>query len=354
MVKDIFIAFTGPKMDQFAERYEISPGYECWNLAKFRLEEFLQAAQQRIPPMNDNVLRNYRRNPGENTPFGIGFEDYAKCSWGLLLPDLVPDTLGYGCSEILFLLNLYSPRFLRPVFYLSDFGVDRPDDREHHFVYYGDQAQSHRFMRKEFVEFYKTLASESGYGSWQADRMGRWGAEDMRVFVASLLFRGLRTSEYKKDAFTWQRESADMATILEALFTAGTGDNSEVGYKLRKRVGAMMAYHFPSIEEDIKDLYKQRSTFVHGEFFLQIRKKIEVKNGHARLPSPPFGFLYREKELIRFALTAYIYLNKLRKEGIPEFSAYHSVLELLEAAILDLKVRAAVNSQVERLFKLFQ
>lgn len=101
MAKDIFIAFTGPKIDQTDAQYEIIPGYECWNLAKFKLGEFLDAIQQRIQPMNENVLRNYRREPGENTPFGIDFEDYAKCSWGLLLPDLVPDTLGYGYSEIL-------------------------------------------------------------------------------------------------------------------------------------------------------------------------------------------------------------------------------------------------------------
>ncbi len=68
-------------------------------------------------------------------------------------------------------------------------------------------------------------------------------------------------------SFDSQRESADMATILEALFTAGTGENTEIGYKLRKRVAAMLAFQFPSIEKEIKDLYKQRSAFVHGSFF---------------------------------------------------------------------------------------
>ena len=50
-----------------------------------------------IPPMNENVLKNYTREDcGAGSPFGIGSEDYAKCSWGLLLPDLVPDALGNG------------------------------------------------------------------------------------------------------------------------------------------------------------------------------------------------------------------------------------------------------------------
>jgi hypothetical protein len=92
--KSIFIAFTGPKI------------------------------QQRIPPMNENVLKNYKRGAtAGDTPFGISSEDYARCSWGLLLPDLVPESLGNGYAEIVFLLSLYSPRFLYPVFNLSDFGI---------------------------------------------------------------------------------------------------------------------------------------------------------------------------------------------------------------------------------------
>lgn len=76
MTKDLFIAFTGPKIEQATAVHEISPGFECWDLAKFKMEEFLSAAQQRIPPMNDNVLRNYRHEPVTNTPFGINFEDF--------------------------------------------------------------------------------------------------------------------------------------------------------------------------------------------------------------------------------------------------------------------------------------
>ncbi len=91
--------------------------------------------------------------------------DYAHCSWGLLLPDIVPNALGNGYADILFLLNLYSPRFLRPVFYLSNSGIYRPDHGEHQLLYFHDQNQVLRFRRTEFVEFYKTLASECGYGS---------------------------------------------------------------------------------------------------------------------------------------------------------------------------------------------
>jgi hypothetical protein len=353
MAKDIFIAFTGPKIEQATAIHQVSPGYECWDLAKFQIDELLRFVQQRISPMNENVQKNYKREAGSsNTPFGIDSEDYAKCSWGLLLPDLVPDAMGNGYAEILFLMNLYSPRFLNPVFYLSDFGIYRLDHREHPLLYFHDQNQAHRFKREEFVEFYNTLASEGGYGTWQADRMARWNLEDMRVFVACLLFNGLRASEHSKDVFTWQRESADMATILEALFTAGTGDTTEVGYKLRKRVAAMLAFQFPAIENEIRDLYKQRSAFVHGSFFIQIRKELDIKDGLAKLPSPPFHFLYRQKELIRFALVAYLHLNKVRKAGAAEFKGFASVLDILEQAVIDLEARAAVRACTERILRL--
>jgi len=45
--------------------------------------------------------------------------------------------------------------------------------------------------------------------------MARWDKEEWRLFVACSLFTELRSYENKKCPFTWQRESADMATILE-------------------------------------------------------------------------------------------------------------------------------------------
>jgi hypothetical protein len=77
--------------------------------------------------------------------------------------------------------------------------------------------------------------------------MAGWDREDMRLFAACLRFNGLRESEHSKRAFTWQRESADLATILVALFTAGSGENTEIGCKLRKRVAVLLSFQFPTI-----------------------------------------------------------------------------------------------------------
>jgi hypothetical protein len=351
--KDILIAFTGPRVQQEQAVYQIAVGHECWNLAKFERGEFLSLARQRIPPMNTNVLGNYERgDASSNSPYGLDDETYQRCSWALLLPDLVPNSLGYFCSDILFLLNLYSPRFLRPLFYLSDFGVQRPDQHEDYRLFYHDQNQAPRFSRRQFVKFYEMLASEAGYGSWQADRMAKWDQEDWRLFVACLLFSELRQGEHSKQVFTWQRESADMATILEALFTAGSDDLGEVGYKLRKRIAVLLAVWFPDIEQDVKRLYRQRSSFVHGSFFQQAKKDIEVSHGLAKLPSPPFEFLYLRKEEIRRALAVYIYLNKLRKSAEEGFGHRRSVVDILETSIVDLDMRARVKSKAEQIMEL--
>jgi hypothetical protein len=328
--KDILIAFTGPKIQQEEAVHQIAVGYECWNLEKLERGKFLSLARQRIPPMNTNVLVNYERpDSSSNSPYGLDDETYRRCSWALLLPDLVPNPLGYSYSDILFLLNLYSPRFLRPTFYLSDFGVQRPEQEEDYRLFYHDQNQAARFSREQFVKFYEMLASESVYGSWQADRMAKWDREDWRLFVGCLLFSELRQGEHSKQVFTWQRESADMATILEALFTAGDDDHGEVGYKLRKRIAVLLAVWFPGIEEDVKKLYRQRSSFVHGSFFQQAKKDIEVSHGHAKLPSPPFEFLYLRKEQIRCALAIYLYLNKLRRSAKEGFGNHQNVIDIL-------------------------
>jgi hypothetical protein len=351
--KNIFIAFTGPKIEQESSIHHIAPGYECWNLTKFVLEGFVSAIKGRIPPINTNVLRNYERKPGEaDDPFGIRDEQYKICSWGLLLPDRVPDALGNGYADIVFLLSLYSPRFLYPVFYVTDFGISQPNHHKSHLLYHHDQNQADRFKKEQFVKFYETLTPESVYGSWQADRLARWDKEDWRLFVACLLFTELKRNEYSKEVFTWQRESADMATILEALFTAGTDDSTEVGYKLRKRIAALMGFRFTDIEQEIKELYKQRSAFVHGSFFLQAKRSIEIQRGFAKLPSPPFEFLYKQKEYIRHALVAYLYVSKIFRSDRNVFENSENMLDILEKSVIDLDLRAKVKQLASEIFSL--
>ena len=152
--------------------------------------------------------------------------------------------------------------------------------------------------------------------------------------------------------FTWQRESADLATILEALFTAGDDDTGEVGYKLRKRIAVLLSARIPGIEKDIKDLYAQRSAFVHGSFFRRLSKETKAPQGMAELPHPPFDFLYKQKEHVRIALVAYLYLHGVFQADRAAFVGCDNVLQILERAIIDTKLRSAVEEQTSQILGL--
>ncbi len=346
----IFLAFTGQEIEQSEHTSEIRDGYECWNLKKFTLAEFIKALQGKIPPVNDNVLRNYARNE-DNTQdiFGITERLFKECSWGLLIPDSLEDAVG-NYAETIFLVNLYSPTFLYPLFYAGDMGITRPvHDREiFEFAHYQNQAPL--FKRKEFVSFFKTMLPQSQYGTWMLYRAQRWDEEDWRLFVAGMLFSGLRDYDNRKTSFGWQRESADMGAVLESLFTAGDSHNEEVGYRLRKRVAVLLSKRFPSIEEDIKQLYAQRSAFVHGAFFAQIAR--DSKDAFNNLPIPDFNLLYQQKEYVRWALVAYLHLAQLVKSKPAPYGGATKVIRVLENSIIDMELRKKVLADVEKVLSL--
>ena len=216
--KIMFFAFTGKPAEQTQNISEIQDGYEFWNLKKFTIDEFVKALKAKIPPVNNNVLRNYKVEDSTREPFGSTEKQYEKCSWGLLIPHTLEEG-GFSHAETMFLLNLYSLNFLYPVFHANDMGIMRQKHDKDSMIYFHTQDCS-IFNNKNFVEFYKTLFEQSKYGSWHLDRIQSWNKEDWRLFVAALLYSGLKDYENAKSSFGWQRESAEMATILEALFTA--------------------------------------------------------------------------------------------------------------------------------------
>jgi hypothetical protein len=101
----------------------------------------------------------------------------------------------------------------------------------------------------------------------------------------------------------------------------------------------------------IKKLYSERSAFVHGSFFRNAAKNVKVTNGIAELPHPRFQDLYRQKECVRHALIAYLYLSKIHR-STSESAAYKTVMDILEEAILNLEVRGKVRQHVEFILSL--
>lgn len=345
--KKIFIAFTGPKIKQ-RDIFRFEKGFECWNLDKFNLDNFIEKIKSVIPPVNKNVLRNYKKDVDDGDLFGVTEAMFKKCSWGLLLPDKVPAALINGYAEIIFLLNLYSPNFLYPVFHVTDFGITRLRHSKDSLIYFHGQNQSKIFKSKKFVKLFKKLIPQSVYGTWQRDRCENWNKEDWRLFVASLLFSELKDYENSKEIITWQREAAEMITLWESLFTADDSTTEEIGYRLRKRIAALISFKFPDIEKDIKKLYRERSKFVHGSFFAEVGKEARNKNSVSALPLPDFNFLYKHKEYVRFALLAYLNLALAIKAG--KFEKLKGPIDILETSIIDLKLREKMVSLTKEVF----
>lgn len=345
----MFFAFTGKAIEQSEKIFEIQDGFECWDLKKFTLGEFVEEIKKKIPPVNGNVLRNYRIETETVDIFGMTEKQYEKASWGLLIPNTLEEG-GFSYAETLFLLNLYSPNFLYPIFSVNDMGITRQKFDKDPFIYFHTQDHS-IFSTKEFVTFYKTLFEQSKYGSWHLDRIQSWDKEDWRLFVAALLFTGLKDYENAKSSFGWQRESAEMTTILEALFTADDSRNEEVIYRLCKRIAVLLHWQFSDIEKEIKkELYKARSDFVHGAFFLQIAK--ESPAAYNNIPTPDFDLLYKHKEYVRYTLVAYLHLAILIRQKPSEFKNHKTVMGLLEESIIDTELRDKVVKTTQALFAL--
>jgi hypothetical protein len=351
--KTIFFAFTGPSIKQAEKIFAIKDGYECWDLRKFTFSEFLAKLKNKIPPINTNVDKNYIAEESSGKINGITEKQFKECSWGLIIPEGISD-IPNTYPETLFLINLYSPNFLYPLFYAGDMGIFRInyyyknqwlyDPRDH------KQNQAHLFKRVEFVTFFKKLLNQSGYADWYLYRAEKWEKEDWRLFVASRLFSNLKNYDTGKDPFEWQRESAEMGAILESLFTAGDTQKEELTYRLTKRVAVLLSSVFPDVEKDIKKLYKQRSSFVHGDFFNNIAK--ESKHAFNNIPLPDFNLLCKQKEYVRWSLATYLYLAKTIRENPEEYTPIKKTIHLLEQSIIDVEVRNKMLREARIIFDL--
>lgn len=349
----MFIAFLGwhgteINQDQFVET--IGQDFECWNLKKVTLEEFVLRIKEKIPPINSNILRNYITT--SEPSFGTDERQFGQCTWGLLLPD--PAIQGNSYGEIINAINLFSPSFLRPAFYVTDFGIHRVENLPN-ASWILQQDKSELFKSTNFISFYNAILPLAKYFRWLRDDVLLWNDEDWRLFMAASFYKDLAEYENSKQIYTWQRESADMATLLETLFTAGEGDKEEIGYRLRKRAFTLIGWKFPTIEDDIKILYKDRSEFVHGSYFMKIIRGMRRNSGGdpAMPPSPDFDKLLKMKECIRFILVAYLVLHANKTtDATGDFASYPNVQAVLEESILNVELRNKVMGITKPVFDL--
>lgn len=348
--RGLFIVFSGPEINQQDAVYGISRGYQCWNLKRFTRDGFIIALKEAIPPVNDNVLRNYKTEDSGDDRYGIAERHFAESSWGLMIPTPPADGGMFSFGETVFLLELYSPVFMYPLFYGSDFGISREQYSTRSAVPFRHPCHPDVFKRPQFVEFFEMLSPQAQYGAWHRYRMERWTPEDWRLFTAALLYRGLREYDQGKSAFGWQRESADMACVLEALFTAEDVHTREIGRRLRGRVAALLSGTFPAIAEDVRTLYQQRSAFVHGSFFTQMAK--DSKEWDHGLPIPDYLALESQRERVRWALAAYLHLSQLHRKSPERYNHKQRVIEILETSVTDAQLRKRMLDDLAPLFAL--
>ena len=349
----LFIAFYGwpnPPMKQDEATYKIEEDFECWNLKKFSAEEFIETVKTRIPPENENVLKYYLT--GGKSQFGISKDQYEHCLWGLLIPKLPGWLADY--RESLSLLNLFSTKFMQPAFCVSRMGISKISEFNPRNVQPNDYQGYEHFKTSDFTSFYKTFIDQTKYFVWMREEAIKWSEEDWRLFMAANFYEWLEKYERGKTIFTWQRESADMTTFLETLFTAGDSQNEEITYRLRKRIGALIQWKFSDIEKDIQELYKDRSDFIHGNHYKKIIKEMRKNPNDKGMPlHPDFEKLYRTKEQIRFIFVAYLYLHKIMNSESGEFfNSYKNVQQILEEAILNTKLRVKITEAIKPIIEL--
>lgn len=346
----MLIAFSGRPLEQSERVSIIGQGYECWNLRAFGFDEFIDEIKRKIPPVNANVLNNYRIPHHGNKPFGLCEKDFKVASWALMLPECVEDAVATSFAEARFLLDLYSPKFLDALFFVTDFGVTRLPDIPLSPYTRWDKDRSEPFRKPQFVTFFRHLLPQSQYGAWQLNRSQIWTREDWRIFVAGFLYQGLRDYEDLKDSLGWQRDSADIASVLEALFTAADSTTEEVGYRLRKRMAALLSHRFANVENDVRRLYSDRSAFVHGSFFAGIAKQAKRSDGN--LPVPDYAVLYAHKEYARWALTGWLSIALSLKSHVNRYPRCQNVIEALERAVIDVGLRQQLVSDAETVWAL--
>lgn len=350
----IFIGFGGPKTE--SKNYD-GGKISCWSLATSSLESFIDEVKKVIPPINDNITDENYFGGGHKANFGLGIKEiWGKVSWGILIQDDAARSYTDLYERALFLINVFSPSFLYPIFYVSHLGAHRISYDHYPYanmfgwpadIRYHNQNQFEKFAAENLELFFNNLLPQSIYVSNSADRLRDWTREEWSIFAAAILFEGLKTYDSSKSPFLWQREAADISAIAEALCVE---EKEELRYRLGKRCSVLVeSAHFNNVEGDIKKLYTLRSEFVHGKFGNRIRKGNKGGSwGWDETLLEDFEFLERQVKLIRFLFAGYL---KLKSES-DLLGGYGTVQSMLETAIIDTNLRARVNSSTQAIFAL--
>lgn len=343
----LFFAFMGASIGQM-QPLQTGGGFEVWRTHK-KLDDFVGEIQKKIPPVNANVLGNYHIGH-PITKFaqkGINEEYFLNVSWGLLVPCSI-ELGGYAAMSI---IDLFSTRFLYPLFVVDDMGIRKMKTKRELWMFSQAQTQQTIFKNENFSKFYTLLERKAAYVNWEQSQRISWDKEDYRLIAAWKIFCELRDYDDGKDIIGWQREASEIAVILELLLTAEDATRDEVGYRLKKRAAVLVGNYFSEIERNVKKLYDQRCSFVHGSFFAEAAKQAKKSRDGFPLPDmAEFDFLESQIEVARFVLVACLILSEATRAN--KFNGHTKYLDVLEESIINVEMRRQVQELVDPVLSL--
>jgi hypothetical protein len=373
----------------------IAPGIECWNLRKMNLDQFISEVSTAIAPRNpampierflqDHHFRVVSARENDIDKIKAAWKPYYELvSWGLLIKTKTNSwakkvnphirsaiDFQYLEENALFLINLFSPHFLHPIFTVSDIGLHSSD------IPYGElkvslqnQEQASIFKNQNFTKFFNEL-SRMDYAFYNLLSLEITGAgsegmndlykllrrkklvseEEYRAARACCLFDELKKYSYRGKNYLNDKEYVEFCTILETLLTFD--DRSGASYKLRKRMTIMLGGTLRKVDldDEITGLTKNRNNFIHGTSFSVI-EAIDHKDFLEK-----YKELFRKTELYtkltRFALIGFLYLlkQKLLHRAYRKITK-NSIPNLLEAALIDISLRNKLQNQLRAIYKL--
>jgi len=390
-----FFVFRGYKNTQLRKKHVIATGIECWNLRKMKFDEFISEISTAIAPRNpsmteasylqDHHFRITSAHENDINKIKAAWKPYYElASWGLLIKIKTnswakkvnhhirfPITDQYLEDNALFLINLFSPYFLHPIFIVNDMGFHSSD------IPYGelkvslqDQQQAPAFKSQNFVKFlnelsrmdytfYNLLSLEvTGTGSQGMNDLYKIlrkkkivSQEEYRAARACCLFDQLKKYSCRGKNHLNDKEYVEFCTILETLITFD--GRSGASYKLSKRITLMLGNVLKNvdIDDEIAGLTKKRNNFIHGTSF----SVIEAVD-HADFLKK-YKELFRSTELFtkitRFVLVGYLYLLKQKQFHLAFRNiSKNSIPELLDSALLDIKLRSKLQMQLRKIYSL--
>ncbi len=318
------------------------------------VDGFIGVIKRRIPVLEKSLDVNYKHsNDKESREFtGINQVHLSQAKWGMFFP--VDSTT--GASDILFLMDIFSPRFLVSVFTVSQTGIQRPMIRSSYGMISRSSEAPYLFRGVAFEKFFQRMKIFSPYASLFLPNRMKWQNDDWRLAVACHMFLGLRHYEGAKDLLIWQREASDMAIILETLLTASDKTKEEVGFRLKQRATVLVGSFFPLVKKDLTNLYDTRSFFVHGSVFanpkeiirkakLNAEKNKNEEYHESSFPVPDvavFNELLKQRQIVRFVLISSLLILEAKNEGA--FPGYSNMCAIFDGMILDVDLRKKVHN----------